>query len=141
MLPEIEAFSEGRIIKGGGLLTKQNNQYAGNALPVANLAGAVIWGLLWYPYRLLEQAQMHGPIATAITYALALLMGLIAFRNRLRRSRIFDGQSHLLLCIGLFAGWANLAYVLGVVHGEIMRVLLLFYLAPLWTILFARLLR
>ena len=141
MLPEIEAFSEGRIIKGEGLLTKQNNQNTGKALPVsALLAGAVIWGLLWYPYRLLEQAQIHGPIATAITYALALLMGLIAFRNRLRRSRIFDGQSHLLLCIGLFAGWANLAYVLGVVHGEIMRVLLLFYLAPLWTILFARLL-
>ena len=110
-------------------------------MPVAALlAGAIIWGLLWYPYRILEQAQVHGPIATAITYAMAMLMGLAVFRNRLRKSLIFDGQSHLLLCIGLSAGWANLAYVLGVVHGEVMRVLLLFYLAPLWTILFARLL-
>ncbi len=33
-----------------------------------------------------------------------------------------------------------MAYILGVIHGEVMRVLLLFYLAPLWTILFARLL-
>ena len=40
----------------------------------------------------------------------------------------------------MFAGWTNLAYVLGVIHGEIMRVLLLFYLAPLWTIVFSRLL-
>jgi drug/metabolite transporter (DMT)-like permease len=69
-----------------------------------------------------------------------MLMGLAVFRNRLRKPLLFDGQSHLLLCIGLSAGWANLAYVLGVVHGEVMRVLLLFYLAPLWTILFARLL-
>jgi drug/metabolite transporter (DMT)-like permease len=123
------------------LLTKQNNQNTGNALPVAALlAGAVIWGLLWYPYRLLEQAQVHGPIATAITYAIALFMGLIVFRNRLPKSSIFDGQPHLLLCIGLSAGWTNLASVLSVIHGEIMRVLLLFYLAPLWTILFARLL-
>jgi drug/metabolite transporter (DMT)-like permease len=134
-------FSESRIIKGGRLLTKQNNQNTGNALPVAALlTGAVIWGLLWYPYRLLEQAQIQGPIATAFTYVIALFMGLVVFRNRLRKSGIFEGQPHLLLCIGLSAGWANLAYVLGVVHGEIMRVLLLFYVAPLWTILFARLL-
>lgn len=134
-------FSESRIIKGGRLLTKQNKQNTGNALPVAALlAGAVIWGLLWYPYRLLEQGQVHGPIATAITYAIALFMGSIVFRKHVRKSRLFDSQSHLLLCIGLSAGWTNLAYVLGVVHGEIVRVLLLFYLAPLWTILFARLL-
>lgn len=109
-------------------------------MPVAALlAGAIIWGLLWYPYRLLEQAEVSGPVATAITYAIALLMGLAIFRKHLRKSTILDGQTHLLFWIGVFAGWANLAYVLGVIHGEIMRVLLLFYLAPLWTILFARL--
>ncbi|HEX8874810.1 MAG TPA: DMT family transporter [Nitrosospira sp.] len=123
------------------MLTKQNKQNTGNALPAAALlAGAIIWGLLWYPYRLLEQANVSGPIATAVTYAIALLMGLVAFRSHLQQSRIFDGPWHLLFWIGLFAGWTNLAYVLGVIHGEIMRVLLLFYLAPLWTILFARLL-
>ena len=37
----------------------------------------------------------------------------------------------------LSAGWANLGYVLAMLHGEVMRVLLLFYLAPLWTILFS----
>lgn len=37
----------------------------------------------------------------------------------------------------LSAGWSNLGYVLAVLQGEVMRVLLLFYLAPLWTILFS----
>lgn len=107
-------------------------------MPVtALLAGAVIWGLLWYPYRLLEQAGISGPVATAVTYVIALLLGSIVFWRHLRRPRT-GGKPHLLFWIGLFAGWTNLAYVLGVVYGEIMRVLLLFYLAPLWTIVFAR---
>jgi drug/metabolite transporter (DMT)-like permease len=45
-----------------------------------------------------------------------------------------------MLGIGLAAGWTNMSYVLSVLEGEILRVLLLFYLAPLWTVLFARLL-
>lgn len=123
------------------LLTIQNKQNRQNVFPVtALLAGAAIWGLLWYPYRILEQAEISGSIATAITYFIALLLGLAAFRNNLRGTQIFGGEPQLLLWIGLCAGWTNLAYVLGVVHGEVMRVLLLFYLAPLWTILFARLL-
>jgi drug/metabolite transporter (DMT)-like permease len=126
------------------LLTKQNNrnsQSAQNALPVvALLVGATIWGLLWYPYRLLEKAGISGPAATVITYVIAFLLGLFVFGRHLRREYIFGRVPHLLLGIGLCAGWANLAYVLGVIHGEIMRVMLLFYLAPLWTIVFARIL-
>jgi drug/metabolite transporter (DMT)-like permease len=37
------------------------------------------------------------------------------------------------MLMGLAIGWSNLGYVLGVLEGEVMRVLLLFYLAPLWT--------
>jgi drug/metabolite transporter (DMT)-like permease len=121
-------------------LTRKYKQ-GGNAFPIAALlGGATIWGLLWYPYRLLEQAGISGSIATAITYLIALLLGLAAFGGSLRAPWIFGGKAHLLLGIGLFAGWTNLAYVLGVIHGEVVRVLLLFYLAPLWTIAFARLL-
>jgi drug/metabolite transporter (DMT)-like permease len=126
------------------LPTKQNNQNRQseqNALPVvALLVGATIWGLLWYPYRVLDEAGIIGPAATTITYIVALLLGLLAFRNKLQQSHIFERHPQLLLWIGLCAGWANLAYVLGVIHGEVMRVMLLFYLAPLWTIVFARLL-
>ena len=120
---------------------KMSNQNQQNVFPVlALLGGAAIWGLLWYPYRLLEQAEVSGPVATTLTYAFALLLGLAAFRKNLARSHILSGKPQLLLWIGLCAGWTNLAYVLGVIHGEIMRVMLLFYLAPRWTIVFSRLL-
>lgn len=105
---------------------------------VALLLGAAIWGMIWLPYRMLDHAGIGGEYATTITYFFALVLGLVLFRNSLRIAKIFNGEVHLLLWIALFAGIANIAYILGIIHGEIMRVLLLFYLAPLWTIFFAR---
>lgn len=119
-------------------LTRQN---INSLLPIlALLAGSGIWGLIWYPYRLLEQSGINGEVSTTIVYLFALLLGLVLFRRNIRFSLIFNGRAHLLLWIGLFAGWANIAYITGIVYGEIMRVLLLFYLAPLWTTIFARIL-
>jgi drug/metabolite transporter (DMT)-like permease len=101
------------------------------------LTGAVVWGLIWYPYRLLESSGMPGVWATFITYLIALAASLLLFRRDLAALVKPDA---LLILIALFAGWTNLAYVLGTLYGEVMQVLLLFYLAPLWTLLFARLL-
>ena len=116
------------------MLTKQKNTFP----RVALFIGAGIWGLLWYPYRLLEQADINGPASATITYSFALLLGLVIFRKNLRISHLSDGNPYLLLWIGLLVGCACMAYILGVIHGEVMRVLLLFYLAPLWTIIFSR---
>ena len=116
------------------MLTEQKN----NSPRIALFIGAGIWGLLWYPYRLLEQADINGPASATITYLIALLFGLVIFRKSLRASHLSDGNPYLLFWIGLLVGCACMAYILGVIHGEIMRVLLLFYLAPLWTIIFSR---
>lgn len=105
--------------------------------PLSLLLAATIWGLVWYPYRLLEISGVSGSVSSLLTYfvALPLLLILVA------RARIAaPGERALLLALALSAGWTNLAYVLAVINGEVMRVLLLFYLAPLWTVLFARLL-
>lgn len=113
--------------------------YQSQFLPiVALLFGSFIWGLVWYPIRILEQAGVSGEVTTTITYFIALLIGLVLFRKHIRYNTIFNGNAHLLFWICFFAGWANIAYILAVIFGEIVRVLLLFYLAPLWTIFFAR---
>ncbi|MHB9117030.1 MAG: DMT family transporter [Burkholderiales bacterium] len=101
------------------------------------LSGAVVWGIIWYPYRLLEQAGIGGAFSSFLTYGGSLLLCLF-FIHKVEWRKI--ESPWLLLAIALSAGWTNLAYVLAVIHGEVMRVLLLFYLAPLWTILFARIL-
>lgn len=99
------------------------------------LSGAVVWGMIWYPYRLLEEAGVSGVLSTFLSYSVVLLLGLVLLGPGWRGA--WRGGT-MLLWIGLAYGWTNLAYVLAVVHGEVMRVLLLFYLAPLWTVGFAR---
>jgi len=96
---------------------------------------AILWGLVWYPYRLLNEAGVGGIASSFFTYAVPLLaLGWLHGRE-LHRAR---GQWMWLTALGLAAGWTNLAYVLAVLEGEVVRVLLLFYLSPLWTVLFSR---
>jgi drug/metabolite transporter (DMT)-like permease len=99
--------------------------------PLALLAGASIWGVIWYPYRLLNEAGLDGPWSTALTYGTALLAGTLLFAKHWREARRAPWGLALLAAA---VGWSNLAYVLGILEGEVMRVLLLFYLAPLWTV-------
>jgi len=106
---------------------------------LALLAGAIVWGIIWYPYRLLEQAGLSGLRASLLSYLIALGLGLLFLHPQLRNLKA-PRLSPMLLLIGLAAGACNLGYVLATLHGEIMRVLLLFYLAPLWTVAWSRLL-
>lgn len=104
------------------------------------LTGSVVWGLIWYPYRVFEQAGMPGLHATILTYLIALLLGCVFLHGHIAtlwRSGVFTWKLPL---IGLAAGGCNLGYVLATLNGEVMRVLLLFYLAPLWTLFWSRLL-
>lgn len=105
--------------------------------PLSLLVAATTWGLLWYPYRLLEAKGISGSLASLITYLLGMALLFTWYRGRLRLTGFSYGG---LIAVALATGWTNLAYVLAVIQGEIMRVLLLFYLAPLWTIPFAWLL-
>ena len=103
-------------------------------IPVISLlTGATVWGLFWYPYRVLALLGMPGWISLTLSYAAALLLGLLFFRKRLLEF------SWMLAWIGASAGLCNFGYVLAMIDGVVMRVLLLFYLAPFWTVLLARL--
>ena len=98
------------------------------------LTGAIVWGLIWYPYRVLQDVGISGALATMITYLLAMVCGVFVLPRVWRERSTLNGWALLLV---LSAGWANLGYVLAMLHGEVMRVLLLFYLAPVWTLLFS----
>jgi len=104
------------------------------------LTGAVVWGLIWYPYRVFEQAGISGLRASILTYLVALVLGSILLRRHLQDAWGGGRISWKLPLIGLAAGACNLGYVLATLHGEVMRVLLLFYLAPLWTVFWSRIL-
>jgi len=106
-------------------------------LPLAALLfGAAFWGVSWYPLRLLEGQGLVGLWSTLIIYGTALAIGLVALAVVRERPRL-DGW---LLLLFAASGWCNVAFILAVLEGHVVRVLLLFYLSPLWTVLLARLL-
>lgn len=110
------------------------NRSAGLFPVFSLLAGATLWGLVWYPMRLLEAGGLQGLWLVFVPYAAALVCGLVWAGRRLRACADVPGWSLLLM---ITAGWTNLAFVLAIVDGNVLRVLLLFYLSPLWAVLFS----
>ncbi|TDV20889.1 DMT family transporter [Paraburkholderia caballeronis] len=100
---------------------------------LAILVGASVWGIVWYPLRIVAALGVSGTAASALTSAAGCLF-VLALRWRSIRTMRWH---HVLPLLGLAAGVNNLGFVWGSIHGEVMRVLLLFYLAPAWTALFA----
>jgi len=98
------------------------------------LWAATFWGVVWYPLRLLEAAGLSGLWTTWVIFTVAALPGLwLAWPHRC----VLWEQPGLLLLIALANGWLNTAFVLAVLDGNVVRVLLLFYLSPLWSTLLA----
>ena len=97
----------------------------------ALLAGAAVWGVVWYPFRLLAAGGLDGIWSTIFTYGIAFVIGATLFRRDLAT---LWPLPPLAILMGAAIGWSNLAYVVAVLNGEVMRVLFLFYLAPLWTV-------
>lgn len=101
----------------------------------ALLYSASMWGIVWYPLRLLEQAGLHGLWSTLIIYLGATAAGLVLMRGHWA---ILSRQPGLLILLGLTNGWCNATFILAVLDGNVFRVLLLFYLSPIWTVLLGR---
>lgn len=112
------------------LLKKYQGQFAVFGL----LFGAVCWGVIWYPYRMMQEAGISGVASSFYTYVLAVSIFAIIF---LKQWRAAIHQPKIIILLAIVAGWTNLSYVLAIIDGEVMRVMLLFYLSPLWTLVLA----
>jgi drug/metabolite transporter (DMT)-like permease len=100
---------------------------------LALIFNAFVWGVSWLPFRQIEQHGLHPVWATALIYlAIALPMALA----RRRLWPVFGAQP-LLLALGLAAGLTNVGFNWAVTQGDVVRVVLLFYLMPLWSVLLA----
>jgi len=98
------------------------------------LFGALCWGIIWYPYRIMSDAGVSGVVSSFYTYCIAVVLAAIYFSKHWRG--VFKLPLSIIL-LSLVAGWTNLSYVLAIIDGEVMRVMLLFYLSPLWTLILA----
>jgi drug/metabolite transporter (DMT)-like permease len=106
-------------------------------LPVSLLIfSATLWGLTWWPLKQFGAAGLSGPLMSLASYG---LVGLVGLPWLLRERRAWRGQAHFLLLLALFGGWSNASFVSALMLGDVVRVMLLFYLAPVWSVLGGRL--
>lgn len=103
-------------------------------LAVLGLAlNALVWGLSWWPLRELDALGLHPLWATAIVFLFATLVltlltpaGWLGFK-----------QHAQLGWLMLASGLTNVGFNWAVTTGDVVRVVLLFYLMPTWSLLLA----
>ena len=109
-----------------------------HTLPVLSLLySASLWGVLWYPLRELDKAGLHGVWSTLVLFGVAMLVGGWMALPKLSGAR---GAWPALLAMALANGWCNVAFIVAILDGNVVRVTLLFFLSPLWATLLARVL-
>ena len=107
---------------------------ANAALPaLVLLFNAFIWGTSWLPFRALSEHGSHPLWSTVFVYVCGVALFLVW------RPRVLGelARHPKLAALALAAGLTNICFNWAVTVGDVMRVVLLFYLMPAWSILLA----
>ncbi len=96
------------------------------------LLGATLWGLGWMPLHYFAALGLSGMPVVLATYG---LLSLLAVPLLYKQRAGWRPQWRDLLAIGLFGGWATAGLVGALSEGDVVRAMLLFYLAPVWGLL------
>ena len=99
----------------------------------ALVINAFVWGVSWWPFRALQGYGLHPLWATALIYGAATL-GVLAWRPQAWRGMLAHPA---LLLLAAAAGLTNVGFNWAVTVGDVVRVVLLFYLMPAWSVLIA----
>lgn len=120
-----------RVMKGSKAQTARSEVVVIAVL----LGGSTLWGLYWLPLRVLERGGLAGLWVVVLVYIGATGVLLWQARRELDQLLRFAGP---MLGIGLSGAISGIAFSIGVIEGEVARVLILFYLAPVWSVILAR---
>ena len=94
---------------------------------------ALVWGLSWWPLRQLDADGLHPLWATAAVFALATLVLTFISSQGWRHFHQYPQLWWLMAASGL----TNIGFNWAVTTGDVVRVVLLFYLMPTWSLLLA----
>jgi drug/metabolite transporter (DMT)-like permease len=103
---------------------------AGLAPVLALVFNAFTWGVSWWPLRQLQALGLHPLWATVLVYAVAVAL-ITALRPKAWRELALTPSLWVLV---LAAGTTNATFNWAVTIGDVVRVVLLFYLMPLWAV-------
>lgn len=103
---------------------------------IALVTNALVWGVSWWPFRQLQSHGLHPLWSTALLYVLIFVLMLVLRPSSWRGF----ANNPVLWWLVLAAGLTNVGFNWAVTVGDVVRVVLLFYLMPAWSVLVAWLL-
>jgi drug/metabolite transporter (DMT)-like permease len=104
------------------------------------LLNALVWGISWLPFRWLQTRGLQSLWTTTGIYLIAsALVALLVVSTR-RRSAAGSARGSVMamMWLAFAAGLSSACFNWAVTIGSVVRVILLFYLMPIWAILLAR---
>ena len=100
---------------------------------MALVLNALVWGISWWPLRELQAHGLHPLWSTVLIYLLAAI-GVLVWKPQAWRGML---QHRGLLVLLVASGLTNVGFNWAVTVGDVVRVVLLFYLMPAWSVLMA----
>ncbi|MDO9400357.1 MAG: DMT family transporter [Polaromonas sp.] len=94
---------------------------------------ALVWGVSWWPFRELQSLGLHPLWSTSLIYFFSLACVLLVWPRGWRGF----AQHPPLWLLAAAAGLTNVGFNWAVTVGDVVRVVLLFYLMPAWSVLLA----
>ena len=93
------------------------------------------WGLTWLPIKSLNDMGLDSTHLILI----AFVSGTIVLCPWLYKQReLWRENIGIMILIGISGGIANAAFQTAISHGDVIRVMILFYLLPVWSVLGGR---
>lgn len=108
-----------------------NPKYAVMVLIISSIG----WGITWLPIKLINEMgldSMHLILIAFASGAIASLPWLI------KQHVLWKSSLGFMLMIAIAGGFANSAFQTAIVHGDVIRVMILFYLLPVWSVIGGR---
>jgi drug/metabolite transporter (DMT)-like permease len=104
---------------------------------LAIILSAFFWGSMWMPMHALSGTGLSGSWAAWLIYGVPVVLTLPLALRKGTASVMAGGWP--LLWLGVSTGICNYLYAVGVVYGDVARIVLLFYVNPVWSVLLERL--
>ncbi len=101
----------------------------------ALLINAFVWGLSWMPFKALALAGLHPLWSTALIYSISSAVMITLCKEIFWSLKEKSG----FWMVAATAGLTNACFNTAVTLGDVVRVILLFYLMPVWAVLLSRL--
>ena len=109
--------------------------FLARSLPcLALILNAFVWGSAWWPLRELQLDGLHALWASSVTYGVGVIW-IVLIRPTVVLEFLHNKG---LWVLALAAGCTMVGFNWGVTIADIIRVVLLFYLMPIWAVFLAR---